>query len=202
MTLDDSGFLDHRHATPRIPHDRAAAGRGADAGAAARGPRLRRAVGRFSRQAAGGDRLRRVRLFARRLRQIEPGHAAAPAHLHARRGARRAAASARRHRLPARAAARPQRRRLDRRDLCRQPSGSPRRRPGADRAAFLHRGYRHRLDRRGAQGLRDRRPARRAWRAGMPTSTTPSRAGTAPGSIPNSANGISPSNSPISACRC
>ena len=131
-----------------------------------------------------------------------PVYAAAPAHLHARRGARRAAAPARRNRLPARAADRPQRRRLDRRDLCRQPSGSPRRRPGADRAAFLHRGCRHRLHRRGAQGLRDRRPARASWRAGTPTSTTPSRAGTAPGSIPISANGISPSFSPISACRC
>ena len=43
---------------------------------------------------------------------------------------------------------------------------------------------------------------RASLRAGMPTSTTPSRAGTAPGSIPSSANGISPSFSPISACRC
>ena len=42
---------------------------------------------------------------------------------------------------------------------------------------------------------------RRGWHAGMPTSTTPSRAGTAPGSTPNSANGTSPSRSPISACR-
>ena len=81
------------------------------------------------------------------------------------------------------------------------PSGSPRRRPGADRAAFLYRGSRHRLHRRSPQGLRDRRPALRGWRAGMPTSTTPSRAGTAPGSTPNSANGTSPSRSPISACR-
>ncbi len=42
----------------------------------------------------------------------------------------------------------------------------------------------------------------RGSRAGMRTSTTPSRAGTAPGSIPISANGISPNSSPISACRC
>ena len=40
------------------------------------------------------------------------------------------------------------------------------------------------------------------WRAGMRTSTTPSRAGTAPGSIRIFANGILPSSSPISACRC
>ena len=43
---------------------------------------------------------------------------------------------------------------------------------------------------------------RAASRAGTTTSTTPSRAGTAPGSIPISANGTSPSSSPISACRC
>ena len=67
-------------------------------------------------------------------------------------------------RLPARTAGRPQRRRLDRRDLCRQPSGSPRRRTGADRAAFLHRGCRHRLHRRSAQGLRHHRPARQLAR--------------------------------------
>ena len=51
------------------------------------------------------------------------------------------------------------------------------------------------------------RPTRRAtcapsWRAGTAMSTTPSTAGTAPGSIPDSGNGISPSSSPISACRC
>ncbi len=43
---------------------------------------------------------------------------------------------------------------------------------------------------------------RGSLRAGMPTSTMPSRAGTAPGSIPNSAIGTSPNTSPISACRC
>ena len=102
----------------------------------------------------------------------------------------------------ARSADRPQRRRLDCRDLCRQPSGSPRRRPGADRAAFLHRGLA--ASPRSSRRARPTRPAicARGWRAGTPTSTTPSRAGTAPGSIPISANGISPSSSPISACRC
>jgi len=39
-------------------------------------------------------------------------------------------------------------------------------------------------------------------RAGMTMSTMRSRAGTAPGSTRNSANGTSPSSSPISACRC
>ncbi len=38
-------------------------------------------MGRFSRQVAEGDRLRRVRLFARRLRQILAGQAAATAQL-------------------------------------------------------------------------------------------------------------------------
>ena len=53
-----------------VPRDAvvgAAAGSGADAGAAARGARLRRAVARFPRGAGGGDRLRRVRLVALRL---------------------------------------------------------------------------------------------------------------------------------------
>ena len=67
---------------------------------------------------------------------------------------------------------------------------------------FFTEDARHRLDRRGAR--RPTRPAicARGWRAGMPMSTTPSRAGTAPGSIRISANGISPNSSPISACRC
>jgi len=41
----------------------------------------------------------------------------------------------------------------------------------------------------------------RVWRAGTPTSRTPLRVGIAPGSIPISANGISPNISPTSACR-
>ena len=44
-------------------------------------------------------------------------------------------------RLSPRPAARPFRRRLDRGDLCRLPSGSPRRGARADRAAFHRRGY-------------------------------------------------------------
>ena len=42
---------------------------------------------------------------------------------------------------------------------------------------------------------------RQSWRAGTRTSTTRFTAGTAPGSIRNSATGISPNTSPISACR-
>ena len=49
--------------------------------------------------------------------------------------------------------ARPQRWRLDRDDLCRQPTGSSRRRRGADRAAFFYRAFRPRCHRRNAQGL-------------------------------------------------
>ena len=48
------------------------AGSGADARAAARGARLRRAVARLPRGAGGGDRLRRVRLFALRLWRSDP----------------------------------------------------------------------------------------------------------------------------------
>ena len=58
-----------RHAA-RIPHDRPAAGRRADHRDAARRARLRRSVGRVSREACRRDRRRRVRLFARRLRPV------------------------------------------------------------------------------------------------------------------------------------
>ena len=51
------------------------------------------------------------------------------------------------NRLPPRALARPFRRRLDRGDLCRQPSGSPRRGRRDDRAAFHRRGHFGDLDR-------------------------------------------------------
>ncbi len=73
-------------AAARIPHDRAAAGRGADHRHAARRPRQRRPVGLVSRPNRRGDRRRRLRLFARRLRQIEPGTIAALDRLHARGG--------------------------------------------------------------------------------------------------------------------
>ena len=69
-----------------------------------------------------------------------PGQAAARDQLHGRGSARRAAARACGHRLSARHSVRPQRRRLDRGDLCRQHAGSSGARPGADGAAFLHRG--------------------------------------------------------------
>ena len=61
----------------------------------------------------------------------------------------------------------------------------------------------HRLDRRGARRLTRPATCVRGWRAGMPTSTTPSSgwngAWLDPGFPPA---GISPSSSPISACRC
>ena len=159
--------------------------------------------GDFPDKLQASDRRRRVRLFARRLRQIEPGHAAAPALAtcttrRARRCRNCSTPSAFKRGLLIGHS--------DGASIAAIYAGSHQDHRvgglGADRAAFLHRGCRHRLDRRGA--TRPTRPAicARGWRAGMPTSTTPSRAGTAPGSIPNSANGTSPNSSPISACRC
>ena len=52
--------------------------------------------GDFPGKASGRDRRRRVRLFARRLWRLDAGETAAPARLHARRGARRVAEAARR----------------------------------------------------------------------------------------------------------
>ena len=69
-----------------------------------------------------------------------------------------------------------------------------------DRAAFHRRG----VSVTSIAGIkRPMRPrsSRQNWRAGTRTSTTPSMAGTAPGSIQNSATGIFPNTSPISACR-
>ena len=86
-------------------------------------------------------------------------------------------------RLPARASARPQRRRLDRDDLCRHHPGSSRARAHADRAAFLCRGPEHHLDRGGEDRLCANRSARASSRAGTRIPTTPSAAGTTPGSI-------------------
>ncbi len=100
------------------------------------------------------------------------------------------------------AADRPQRRRLDRRDLRRQSSGSPRRRPRADRAAFLHRRSGHRLDRRGEESLRDRRSARAAVALARRRRQRLQGLERRLARSANSANGISPSSSPISACRC
>ena len=191
----------HRAALARIPLRRPEAGRCADAGAAARRSRLRRPVGRFPRKADAGDRLRRLRLFARRLRSVVAGEAPASADIHARRSARCIAGAARHNRLPARPVGRPQRRRVDCRDLCGHASGSPPQWAGADGAAFLHRGYGHRRHRRGEAPLTRRPISRPSSRAGTRTRTTPSRAGTMPGSIPAFDNGISPGNLPTSACR-
>ena len=65
-------------------------------------------------------------------------HAAAPARLHAARGDGRAAAAARRDRIPARHPARPQRRRDRSPRTTRAASGSSRAGRRADGAAFLH----------------------------------------------------------------
>ena len=130
-----------------------------------------------------------------------PVNTAAADRLHACRGARRAAKAARQDRLSPRHAARPFRRRLDRCDLCRRASGPSRAGSGADRPAFHRRGYFGGLDRGDQDRVRDHEPEEQSSRAGTRTSTTRSTAGTAPGSIRNSATGIFPNTSPISACR-
>ena len=133
--------------------------------------------------------------------QLVAVEAAAPGLLHARRGARGAAARARRDRLPPRSAGRPQRRRIDRRDLRRQRPGSSRARARADGAALLHRGHGHRRDRARQGGVRGRAICAPSSRGCTPISTTRSTTGAVPGSIPSSASGTSPTRSPISACR-
>ncbi len=80
-------------------------------------------------------------VFARRLRRLDAGDAAAAARLHACRSARNLAEAARRHRLSPRPVARPFRRGFDRGDLCRRRRRSPGARGRDDRAAF--RGRRH-----------------------------------------------------------
>ena len=190
----------HRRLRSRIPHDRPCARSDAPTIVMLHeGLGSRRAVGRFSGKAAGRHRRRRVRLFARRLWRVDAGKTAAAARLHAHRGARRAAESCStrsafaagcwsaiptaprsRRSMPARI----------RIIACRAR---------ADRAAFHRRGYFGGLDRRDQDGLRDHAISRQSWRAGTRTSTTPSTAGTAPGSIRNSATGIFRNISPISA---
>ena len=104
--------------------------------------------------------------------------------------AREPAARARRDRISARPAGRSQRWRVDRRDLCRQPSGSSGARTGADGAAFHLRGRDREIDRGGARCLRQRRPARAACRSIIRMSTTRSAAGPMSGSITIFGNGI------------
>ena len=159
-------------------------------------------VGRVSREARREDAARRVRLFARGLRQVVDRHAAAPARLHAARGGRRAAGAARRDRVPPRHSARPQRRRVDRGAIRRQPSGSPRARSRSDGAALLRRGGRPRRNPQRAHTPTRRPTCARGSRAITPTSMRRSAAGTRPGSIRDSrARSISPRRSPTSACR-
>ncbi len=78
-------------------------GDGADPRPPARGTGLRRAVARLSGKTGAGDRLRRVRLFPRRLRPLRSGRSAASARLHDPRGPLQPACRSRRHRLPRRA---------------------------------------------------------------------------------------------------
>ena len=161
----------------------AGAGSGADAGAAARGPGLRRAVARFPRDTGGGDRLRRVRLFALRLRRLGSRAAAAADELHARRGAGRAAARAGCGGGAPRGADRAFRWRVDRRDPCRRGARSARVRAGADRRALLRRGHQHRQHPRDQGRPTTRAICARGWRGIIATWIWRSVAGTTPGSI-------------------
>src|SRR3977135_3990955 len=88
-----------------------------------------------------------VRVFARGLWRLDQGRAAAPARLHARRGARCVAEAARQDRLSPRRFARAFGRRLERGDLWRWRSRSPRARRRDDRAAFRRGRYRADVDR-------------------------------------------------------
>ena len=165
-----------RHAA-RIPHGRSAPGEAPTLILLHEGLGCVAMWGDFPDKLAGRDWLRRVRLFAARLRAVEPGEAAAQARFHARRGAQDFAAPARRDRLPARSAGRPQRRRVDRSDLWRQRAGPPHGGTRFDVAAFHRRGRHQRFDRRGPQGLRHHRPEPTASGASTPTATPPCTAG-------------------------
>ena len=188
-----------RHAA-RIPHDRSASGSAADPRAAARRARLRRRVGQLSAGACGRDRRRRVRLFARRLRQLLAVEAAASvAFMHEEA----------QDVLP---------RVLDaigfRRGLLVGHSD------GASIAAIYAGSVQdHRV--RGLvlmaphfftedMGIAEIARAKVAFETGTlrgklarctPIPTTRSTTGATPGSIPSSANGTSPTRSPTSACR-
>ena len=193
-------IIDHRFARDAVVG--AVAGSGADAGAAARGAGLRRAVARFPRGAGGGDRLRRVRLVALRLWRIGFRVAAAADALHARRGAGGAAARARCGGCAACGVGRPFRRRVDRRDPCRHGARSAGARRGDDRGRTSS----SRTSTSPAFAA-SRRPTSRAtcargWRAITATWMWRSAAGTTPGSIRGSARSTSRSRSRASGCRC
>ena len=191
-----------RHAA-RIPHDRPASGRGADARAAARGARARSGCGAaFPSELAAATGAGVFAYSRAGYGRSSPCQLPRPVSLHARRGAPGAAARARRDRLPARPPGRPQRRRLDRGDLCRQHPGSPRARAGADGAALLHRGHGHRRDRARQGGLRARAICAASSRGCMPIvdNAFHSWCGSlARSRVPQA--GTSPMRSPISACR-
>ena len=160
-----------------------------------------RALARLPAKTAGGDRLRRVRLFALRLRRLRHGPSAAPARLHDARGGRRAAKNSRRHRFYARRACRAQRRRDDRGDPRRLRRRLPGARPRADGAACLHRTRRPRLDPRGARRLRAGRSEAQAGALSPRRRRRIPRLVQAPGSIPASKAGTSPTSSTTGACR-
>ena len=105
-----------------------------------------------------------------------------------------------RDRLPPRAPGRAFRRRVDRGDLCRLASGSPRRALALIAPHFIVEDISVPSIAEIKTAYETTEPERRNSRAGTRTSTTPSTAGTAPGSIRNSATGIFRNISPTSAC--
>ena len=118
------------------------AGRGADAGAAARGARLRRHVARFSRARSPSARATACSSI-RGPDTASPIRCALPrplTYMH-EEALDVLPQRARPGRRPQDRAGRPQRRRLDRHDLCGRPAGLPRARARADGAAFLRRGH-------------------------------------------------------------
>ena len=97
--------------------------------------------GDFPGQAAGRDRRRRVRLFARRLRRVEHGRRCRARSTTCTTRRSTCCRAARCDRLSPRHPGRSFRRCVDRRDLCRQHQDHRVRGPGADRAAFHRRGH-------------------------------------------------------------
>ena len=186
---------------------RTAARRRADARVPPRGARLRRAAGATSPRAlARGDRASASLVYSRAgYGAIDPVAAAAPAAVHARRGARASCRRCSRPRGVASAVARrPQRRRVDR-----AHRGRRRGRRAAPRGLVLDRAARVRRGRLGRRAIAQRarrvRPtatcASGSRATTATTSTARSGAGTAPGSIPDSASGTSRSICRRSPCR-